>query len=276
MPGNTPASLTFEDYGHENGTRYWWASEFAAMLGYSSFDSFMKPINKAIQSCMAANIDHFSDFRKEMRIIDDKYVDDIKLSRFACYMVAMNADTKKPQVARAQVYFADQVEKINLLLEGGNDLERLLTREEIRNGNLALNSAASKCGVENFGLFHDAGYRGLYNRGVSDLKEYKGIKPSQDHFDFMGRTELAANLFRITLTEERLKNSPVSSERAAMDVHNKVGKQVRKMVVDNTGVAPEQLKTERKLGDVKKELKKANKALNSGKSAGKGKPGLKS
>ncbi len=260
---NSPSnSLSFEDYGHENGTKYWWATEYANMLGYASYNSFLKPINKAIQSCMAANIDHFIDFRREQRIIDGNTIDDLKLSRFACYMVAMNADSKKPQVARAQVYFADQVEKVNLLLEGSNDLERLNTREEIKTGNIALNSAASQSGVKNFGLFQDAGYRGLYNKGLSAVKDQKGIKKSQDHFDFMGRTELAANLFRITLTEERLKNSAINSEQSAMKVHNSVGKQVRKMVIDNTGTAPENLRPERRLGEVKKELKKANKALN--------------
>ncbi|HYQ57591.1 MAG TPA: hypothetical protein VEP89_09625, partial [Draconibacterium sp.] len=188
------STLSFEDYGHENGTRYWWASEYAQMLGYASFDSFRKPINKAIQAFMATGLEHFEDFRYEMRIIDDKRIQDIKLSRFACYMVAMNSDTKKPAVAKAQIYFADQVEKINVLLEGNNDMDRLLTREEIKEGQKALASAAKDAGVKNFGFFHDAGYRGLYNMGVKDLKRRKGISQNHDHFDYMGRTELAANL----------------------------------------------------------------------------------
>lgn len=256
--------LTFEDYGHENGMKYWWASEFSEMLGYASFESFMKPINKAIQSCMAANIQYYDDFVRDRRIVNDSLIDDFKLSRFACYMVAMNADAKKPQVAKAQVYFADQVEKINVILEGSNDLERLQTREEIKLGNISLNSAAQQSGVskDRFGLFHDAGYRGLYNNGIKMVKKNKGIPESADHFDYMGRTELAANLFRITLTEDRLRKNQVYGEQAAMDVHKSVGKQVRKMVIDNTGVAPENLRTERRLGDVKKELKKVNVALN--------------
>ncbi|WP_321308803.1 hypothetical protein [Marinifilum fragile] len=253
---------SFEDYSHQNGMRFWYATEYASMLGYANMTSFMNPINKAIQSCMSAKIDYFDDFVREKRIVDGRQFDDFKLSRFACYMIAMNADVKKPQVARAQIYFADQVEKVNLLLEGREDLERLQAREEIKTGNTALNAVAKECGVENFGLFHDAGYRGLYNRGIKDVKKMKGIKSTVDHFDFMGRTELAANLFRITLTEERLKKVPVSSEKSAMNVHNKVGKQVRNMVISNTGVAPEHLKTERRLNEVKKELKKANKALN--------------
>lgn len=259
----TDSVVTFEDYGHENGIRYWWASEFAAMLGYTTLDSFRKPINKAIQAFMAAGIDHFSDFRSEIRITEGKSVQDFKLSRFACYMVSMNADPKKVQVAKAQLYFADQVEKINLILEGNNDMDRLLTREEIRVSNKSLISIAKDSGVENFALFQDAGYRGLYNSGITEVKKKKGINLKHDHFDYMGRTELAANLFRITLTEERLKNSPVYDERAAQNVHKSVGKQVRKMVIDNTGNAPENLPPERRLIEVKKELKKAGKALNS-------------
>lgn len=258
----TDSFLTFEDFGHENGVRYWWASEYSEMLGYASYETFRKSVNKAIQAFMATGIEYFNDFRQELRIVDDKSIQDIKLSRFACYMVAMNADPKKPQVAKAQMYFADQVEKINLILEGNNDMERLLTREEIKDGQKALASAAKNSGVINYGLFQDAGYRGLYNTGVTGLKKKKGINQKHDHFDYMGRTELAANLFRITLTEERLKKSHTSTERAAMDVHKSVGRQVRNMVIDNTGVSPENLKPEKRLNEVKSELKKAGKELN--------------
>jgi len=254
-------TMTFEDYGNENGMRFWWATEFADMLGYTSLKSFTNPINKAIQSCMAANIDFNDNFVRKQRVVDGKTIDDWKLSRFACYMVAMNADPKKPQVAKAQVYFADQVEKVNLMLEGRDDLERIHIRDEIKSGNTALNSAAKSHGVVNYGLFNDAGYRGLYNQGLKKVKAKKGITKG-DHFDYMGRTELAANLFRITLTEEKLKMSSSNNEKVAMNIHKNVGKGVRKMVKDNTGQYPEDLKTERRLNEVKKELKQANKKLN--------------
>ena len=255
-------AANFEDFGHENGFRFWWASEFSRMLGYPDSKSFMPVINRAIKACMSANInDYFDDFRKEQRIVDGLVIDDIKLSRFACYMVAMNANPKKEQVARAQVYFADQVEKINILLENNAEIERIHIRDEIKLSHTSLNSAASQCGVSHFGLFHDAGYRGLYNRGIKDVKAIKGIKQNDDHFEFMGSTELAANLFRITLTEEQLKKSNVSDEKHAMYVHNVVGKDIRAMVIKNTGLSPEQLPTERRLSEVKKDVKKA-KALN--------------
>jgi DNA-damage-inducible protein D len=256
--------LTFEDYGNENGSKYWWGTDYCKMLGYSSMASFIKgPINKAIQSCMAANIEFHNEFRRETRVLDGNSIDDFKLSRFACYMIAMNGDSKKPQVARAQVYFADQVEKINLILEGAEDIKRIEQRDELKIRNVSLNSAAKLSGVSNFAFFHDAGYRGLYNQGIKQLKTKKGLKPSADHFDYMGSTELAANLFRIALTEERLKTQGIQGEANAQNVHRSVGKQIRKMVQDNTGQDPENLPVERRLGDVKKELKKATKKLNS-------------
>jgi DNA-damage-inducible protein D len=214
-------NLSFEDFGHENGTRYWWASDYASMLGYANYSSFINPINRAIKSCMNANIDYFEDFRKEQRIVNGIPVDDIKLSRFACYMIAMNADIKKPIVAKAQAYFAAQIEKINIILEGSEEIERLNIRDDIRGSSVSLNFAAKGCGVVNFALFHDAGYKGLYNRGIKDVKKMKGIKETADHFEYMGRVELSANLFRMTMTEERLKTQPVYGEKEAMDVHKK-------------------------------------------------------
>lgn len=257
----TEIPLSFEDYGHENGTKYWWASEYSKMLGYVTYSSFQNPINKAIKACMTANIPYLEDFRHSQRLVDGNPIDDIKLSRFACYMIAMNADIKKVPVARAQTYFADQVERINIILEGSNDIDRLTIREDIKEGNISLNSVAKNAGVSNFGLFHDAGYRGLYNRGIGEVKKMKGIKANADHFDFMGRAELSANLFRITMTEERLKNQTMKDERSARAIHKTVGKEVRNLVIRNTGKAPEQLQAERRLGEVKKELKKI-KALN--------------
>jgi DNA-damage-inducible protein D len=254
--------LTFEDFGHENGTKYWWASEYAQMLGYSGLESLKKPVNKAIHACMAAGIEYFNDFRHEKRIAGGRELSDVKLSKLACYLVAMNANPQFENVAKAQIYFADQVQKINNLLENAEELERLNIRSEIATGNVALSSAAKQSGVVNFVLFHDAGYRGLYNRGLKAVKEMKGIPQGKNHFDFMGRTELAANLFRITLTEEKLKQQPTSSEAGAKRVHQSVGAQVRQMVKNNTGVNPEQLPVSTHLNEVARNLKKASRELN--------------
>jgi DNA-damage-inducible protein D len=255
------ADISFEDFGHENGIRYWWATDFMKFLGYPNLTSFIKPINRAMQACLAATIDTHDNFIKETRIVDGETFTDFKLTKFACYMVALNGDPKKPEIAKAQAYFAQQVEVLNLLLSGADDLERVLAREEIKEGNKSLMAAAKGAGVVNFAIFQDAGYRGMYNTGISNVAKMKGVEPKK-LMDYMGRTELAANLFRITLTEENLRKRGVFNENAANEVHRNVGKSVRKMVIENTGVPPEKLKLERMLGDVKKELKKANKQLN--------------
>lgn len=255
--------MTFEEFSYENGIKYWLASEYLVLLGYSDMQSFTKPLQKSMQTCLTLRIDPYENFIRVENSIDGKVVIDYKLTRFACYLIAMNGSPKIKNVARAQAYFARQAEQINLLLEGRNDIDRLLTREEIKEGNKALSSAAQKAGVSNYALFQDAGYRGLYNRGLKELKTIKGVEQSHDLQDYMGRAELAANLFRITMTEEKLKNNPsINTEKLAVETHKKVGSDVRKMVKENTGVFPEELNTERRLNDVSKELKRAKKLLN--------------
>ena len=258
----TIPDISFEDFSHENGITYWLATEFMGMLGYPNMASFSKPMKRAMQACLAVNIDTQDNFNKIDRIVDGHTISDYKLTRFACYMIAMNGDPKKPEVAKAQTYFASQAEKIHLMLVGTGDIDRVITRADIVEGNKALQSAASNSGVTKFGLFHDAGYRGLYNGGLNEIKKRKGLKPTDNLMDYIGRTELAANLFRITLTEENLKNKTIISEKYANSVHNQVGKDVRAMVIKNTGVAPENLKTENRINETSKQLKKVNKELN--------------
>lgn len=254
---------SFDEFGfEENGRIYWWASWYASIMGYKSLKTFMPSIMKAIQACTTLDINISENFLDTRQKVNGRFRRDFKLSRFACYLIAMNADARKPVVARAQVYFAEQVEKINLMLEGSKDLERLLTREEIKEGHQLLTSAAGKAGVKDFRFFMNEGYIGMYNKPIREVKVKKGIEENQNLYDFMGRMELAANLFRITLTEERLKKKGTKSAFEAAAVHKYVGEGVRKMVKDNTGVFPEELPLERRLSEVSSELKKANKLLN--------------
>lgn len=255
-------TLTFEDFSHQNGITYWWASDFMSMMGYPSLTAFVKPINRAMQACLAINIDCHDNFIKADRMIDGSPVSDFKLTRFACYMIAMNGDSKKPEVAKAQVYFAKQAEQINLILSGSIDVERLIIRDEIKDGNKSLMSTAKASGVVNYAIFMDAGYRGMYNAGIKQVEKRKGLTEGKKLVDYMGKTELSANLFRIALTEEKLKQQSIFNESHANQIHAKVGSDIRKMVKENTGLNPEQLPLERRLGDVSKELKKANKQLN--------------
>jgi len=178
--GTGNIDVTFEDFSHENGITYWWATDFMLMLGYDNLPSFTKPIHRAMSACLAANIDTHDNFRKENRIVDDKTFTDYKLTRFACYMVAMNGDVKRPAVAKAQAYFAQQAEQIHHLLLGGKDeIERVLTRDDIKEGNKALMVAAKGAGVSNYAMFQDAGYRGMYNNPISTVARMKGV-PQKD------------------------------------------------------------------------------------------------
>lgn len=256
---------SFENFSSNSGegkkqVKTWWASDFAQMLGYPDLNALIKPLHRAKTACFSINIDCDDDFKKERRNVDGVEFDDFRLTRFACYMIAMNADAKKESVAMAQVYFAKIAEFIELELQGSNDVDRIIMRDNIKEGNKSLASAAKQAGVTKFGIFADCGYKGLYNMSLKAVTSKKGVRTGQ-LLDYMGRTELSANLFRITMTEERLKKDNVRSETHAYKVHKEVGQDIRATVKENTGMYPEQLPIERRLGDASKALKKANKQL---------------
>jgi DNA-damage-inducible protein D len=254
---------SFDSFGFEEaGVMYWWGSWYGKVLGYRSLRTFLGPIKKAMQACSTLEIAVSENFIDTLRREKGKMVRDFKLTRFACYLIAMNADARKPVVARAQVYFADQVEKVNLLLDGSKDLERIMIREEVKEGNLALNAAAARAGVKDFRYFTTEGYLGLYNQPIREVKHRKGIAEDDNLFEYMGRTELAANLFRITMTEERLNRSHIKSPFQAAAIHKKIGADVRRLVRENTGKDPEELPLERHLEEVAEELRRAKQWLN--------------
>ena len=244
--------LSFEDFKHQNGIVYWLASEFLTMLGYDDMRSFRKVIDKTTRALISLGIDHYENIKP----IDG----DFKLTRFACYLAAMNADPKKPQVANAQAYFATQTRKFEMYLQNGNDIDRLLYRDELRESDKMLSAAAFNAGVEDYARFKNAGYRGMYNMLNVQLAERRGIEKSK-LFESMGRTELAANLFRITQTEERIKSQHIHGQSRLEQTHYDVGREVREMVLRNTGNTPENLPQERVLPEVKKEVKRGCKQM---------------
>lgn len=252
--------LTFEDFKNENGIVYWWASDIMKMLSYPNMKAFQKVIDRAIKAFASLNIPVFENIFTELRTIDGITIQDYKLTRFACYLVVMNGDPKKQEVASAQVYFAQQTRKFELFIEGQSDIERVLIREEITEGNKTLSSVAKKAGVDNYAKFQNAGYLGLYNMENWKLSKRRGID-SKKLLDSMGRTELAANLFRITQTEERIKNQNVKGQSALENTHFQVGRAVREMVIENTGKSPENLPQEKAIQELKKELKKGHKKM---------------
>lgn len=257
------ATPSFEDFRNENGMVFWWASDFMKMLGYDSMQGFRKVIDRATNTMISLSVKHYEHIIPFERNLNGKKAEDFKLTRFACYLVAMNGDTKKPEVAQAQAYFVEQTRKFEVYVQGARDIDRILYREELKQGNKALASAAKNAGVTDFKTFSSKGYLGLYNSKMWRIKEMKGLGADSraELQDYMGRTELAANLFRVTQTEERLKKENIKGQSRAEDTHYKVAKAVRDLVKENTGKYPEELPAERRLPELKKELKKGMKFL---------------
>jgi DNA-damage-inducible protein D len=195
-----------------------------------------------------------------MRDLNGEQVQDYKLSRFACYLAVMNGDPKKPEVAKAQLYFIELTRRFELYIQNSEDLERLLIRDELKEGNKSLASTAKKAGLTDFAKFHNAGYLGLYNMPNWDLAKRRQIQ-MDELYEYMGRTELAANLFRITQTEEKIKNKKIAGQQNLEQTHFEVGKEVRDLMRKNSGKTPEQLPMEKKIKDLQHELKQGYKKM---------------
>ena len=251
-----PTPLSFEDFRNENGEVYWWASDLLKMVGYKDLPSFEKVLDRATKAMISLGIPHYANIHIAEREVDGVMSKDFKLTRFACYLAVMNGDPKKPEVAAAQVYFAQQTRQFELHVQGQAEMDRMLIRDELAEGNKILSSTAHRAGVGDFARFQDAGYLGLYNMQAWQLKDRRGLDKKANLADYMGRTELAANLFRVTQTEERIRNKGIKGQVALEQTHRDVGREVREIVKRNTGNAPENLAQERQLPEVKKQLKK--------------------
>lgn len=265
----------FEEIKHidENGIEFWYARDLMGILEYSKWGNFVKVINKAKLSLENTDIptsDHFADVGKMVQIgsNSERQVDDIKLTRYACYLIVQNADPRKKSVALGQQYFAIQTRKQELseknIKELSEDDKRLLARESITKENKNLFSSAKNVGVENFGKFNNAGYQGLYDgETAEDIKKRKNLNKKEQILDHMGSTELAANLFRITQTDEVLKRGEVKGESEATQTHFNVGVKVRETMIEISRTKPEELPTpEKSIKEIQKEkrlLDKENK-----------------
>ena len=259
---------TFESIKHINeyGKEYWYARELQVALEYKRWDKFCKVIENAKIACERSNYvvsDHFVQVGKMVEIgsgAKRKQVD-YELSRYACYLIVQNADARKKFVALGQTYFAVQTRKqelnekeyVNLTEEEKRFTQRDLTKK----GNYSLNQPAKNCGVKNFDKFHNAGYKGLYNGDTAnDIAKRKKLRYREDILDNMGSEELAANLFRITQTEAKLKKDNISSEDDANQTHYNIGKNIREVIIKNGGTMPEKLPTPKKsLKELEKEKK---------------------
>jgi DNA-damage-inducible protein D len=247
----------------KNGIEYWEARELMPLLGYERWENFANAISRAVKACMGAgeNVDdHFRDATKMVKIGSDsmKKVVDNRLDRYACYLIAQNGDPNKPEIALAQTYFAIQTRKQEIFNQLTADQKRLYIRNEVSEHNKKLMSTAKQAGVTKFGSFNDAGYRGLYGMRLSEIEEKKNIKKGE-LLDRAGSTELAANLFRITQTDDKINKEKITGDSAAASAHFMVGGKVRQTIKDIGGTTPESLLPEKHIKEVKKDTKQLKK-----------------
>ena len=254
----------------DDNIEFWYARDLQKVLEYSKWENFLNVINKAKLACENSGQvveNHFPDIRKMVSIGYgvNRPIDDIALSRYACYLIIQNADPSKEIIAKGQTYFAIQTRKqelqeFNVKTE---EEKRLLLRQEMKTHNKQLADATKDAGVIqplDYAIFQDSGYEGLYG-GLTqkDIHIKKGLKKSQKILDHMGSTELAANLFRATQTEEKLRKEKINNKIQANRTHFEVGKKVRQTIEELGGTMPEDLpvvESIKKLENKQKKLKK--------------------
>jgi len=250
---------TFESIRHvdEDGSEFWLARPLAKVLDYSEYRHFLPVVDRAREACKNSGqpVDnHFEDVLAMVEIGSgaQRELPDVRLTRYACYLIVQNGDPGKPVIANGQTYFALQTRRQELaddvkFSQLSEDEKRLAIRNELATHNKHLAAAAKVAGVEtplDYAIFQDHGYKGLYG-GLSakDIHARKALKTSQKILDHMGSTELAANLFRATQTEEKLKRDEVSGKMLANRTHFEVGQTVRKTIRELGGTMPEALPT---------------------------------
>ncbi|BCZ26415.1 DNA damage-inducible protein D [Claveliimonas bilis] len=253
---NSYTETLFESIKHINeyGNEFWYARELQKALEYSEWRNFSKVIDKAITACENSEnavSDHFVEVNKIVDAgVTSKPVEDYELSRYACYLIVQNGDSRKKVIALGQTYFAvktRQQELIENFDDLSEDKKRLAIRNEMKTHNKSLAEAAKLAGIsepQDYAIFQNKGYQGLYGGlGRKEIHARKGLKKSQDILDYMGSTELAANLFRATQTDEKLRKENILGKEAANQTHYEVGKKVRQTIKELGGTMPEDLPT---------------------------------
>ena len=249
----------------EDGTEYWNARELSEVLQYKKWENFSKVIDRAKLACQNSGRNIEDDFPEVRKIVEagatQKKVTDYELSRYACYLIVQNGDPRKEVIALGQTYFAIQTrrqEVADYFNQLDEDNKRLVIRGDIKQWNQMLLEAAHNAGVitnEEYAEFQNAGYMGLYGGlTVDDIHKRKNLKDNEKILDFMGSTELIANLFRISQTEEKLKKDKIHSCSMATATHYEVGSKVRKAIEDIGGTMPENLpRPEKSIKQIEKE-----------------------
>lgn len=265
----------FEEIKHVNpksGVEYWFARELQHVLEYTEWRNFSVAIEKAKTACKGSNMavsDHFVDVNKSSPMPNGgvRTIDDIALTRYGGYLVVQNCDPSKEVIARAQTYFAMQTRRQELtdhFPELPEDERRLAVRAELARHNTQLADAAHDAGVISsldYAIFQNEGYKGLYGGlTAKDIHAHKGLKKSHQILDHMGSTELAANLFRATQAEEKLRRDHIQEKQQANHTHYQVGAKVRKTIKELGGTMPEDLPTpEKSIKQIEKAKKKLKK-----------------
>lgn len=262
---------TFESIKHINeyGEEYWLARELQSVLEYARWENFSKAIERAQKACENTGFDVQDHFREVTKMVPlgsgaEREIEDIMLSRYACYLVVMNGDPNKEVIAVGQTYFAvktRQQELIENYEQLSEDQKRLAIRNEMIAHNKSLAEAAQMAGIDDprdYAIFQNKGYQGLYGGlGAKEIHARKGLKKSQKILDHMGSTELAANLFRATQTDEKLRRENIQGKQAAYDTHYEVGKKVRQTIKELGGTMPEDLPTpEKSIAQIEREQEK--------------------
>lgn len=257
----------------DGGVEYWTARELYKLLGYTDYRNFLSIVSKAMDACRNSGQpveNHFVDVNEMVEIGSgaERQISDIRLTRYAAYLIAQNGDSRKKQIAFAQTYFAIQTRRQEIQDQEtqtyaplSEEHKRLLLRDEIKTHNKNLASAAKSAGVISpldFAVFQTFGYKGLYGGlDKAGILRKKGLKPKDTPLDHMGSTELAANLFRATQTEEKLRREQTKGKNHANELHFEVGKKVRQTIRDLGGTMPENLPPAENIEKVAKRLKKA-------------------
>ncbi len=264
---------TFESLKQEedDGIEFWSARRLAKTLEYNEYRNFLKVVERAKEACQNSGHsidDHFGDITEMVDIGSggQRPIEDIMLSRYACYLIVQNGDPSKPVIANGQTYFAVQTRRQEFadnqtFQQLKEDEKRLFLRNELREHNKLLVETAQQAGVEtnlDFAVFQNHGYKGLYGGlDAKGIQQQKGLKKSQKILDHMGSTELAANLFRATQTEEKLRRENIKGKEKANQTHYEVGTKVRQTIKDLGGTMPEDLPVAKKsVGQLEKEVKK--------------------
>ena len=244
----------FESIKHidEFGNEYWSARELQKVLEYKKWENFEKVITKAKDACINSNMNVFEQLPEVGKLSKranntEVMIDDYHLSRYACYLIAQNGDSRKKVIALAQTYFAIQTRKQEIEEQRIEDEKRLMRRQDLTRVNKNLSGAAKVSGVRNYEKFINEGYKGLYNgETVTDIRNGKGLKKSHNISDYMGSEELGANIFRATQTEAKLKRDKIIGDTEASKIHYQIGKKVRNAIKNMGGTMPEDLPTTNK------------------------------